>query len=239
MIALDFLRRYKQWMIPMTFMKIGTKAQYFGSCLLPLSPAEAWFDALSDQDRNNSETVLRLFAERFAKASQSPPCKPGNISQTSLVAEQLTTAKSTINATTVRIIVSPIEPISQSASDGQPASSKETVPIVATQTERAFKSILAEMKENGSLTAYLKFRNHILQNFEHLPVGDQYKIDHVTWARKMLNQARSLAAVPDKLKRSIFKKNAGRTIAKMTVLAVGDNNFESMAQYVSHLSTPL
>jgi hypothetical protein len=70
--ALDFLRRFNQWMIPMTGMTSRMKAQYFGSCFLPLSAAESWYAALSDHDRSDIEIVISRFRQRFASYPEHP-----------------------------------------------------------------------------------------------------------------------------------------------------------------------
>jgi len=63
--ALEFLRRFKQWMIPMTSMTAAMKAEYFASCLLPLSPAEEWYNSLPNLSRANYEDVTKSFEVRF------------------------------------------------------------------------------------------------------------------------------------------------------------------------------
>jgi hypothetical protein len=75
--ALDFLRRFNQWLIPMTCMTSRMKAQYFGSCLLPLSAAESWFNALPDQDRSDIDNVIQRFHEKLGNVTENP--KPAEI----------------------------------------------------------------------------------------------------------------------------------------------------------------
>lgn len=75
--ALDYLRRFNQWMIPMTCMTSRMKARYFGSCLLPLSAAESWFNTLSEQDRSDIDIVIHRFHEKLGNVTESP--KPAEI----------------------------------------------------------------------------------------------------------------------------------------------------------------
>jgi hypothetical protein len=51
----------------------------------------------------------------------------------------------------------------------------------------------------------------------------------------MLAQAKHLPTVPDNIKRTIFKINAGKMISKMTILEVDDTDFEKMAQFIANL----
>lgn len=63
--AAEFLRKFKQWMIPMKSMDDEMKAEYFASCFTAFSPAGQFYKALPKSIRCDYATLVKDFQTEF------------------------------------------------------------------------------------------------------------------------------------------------------------------------------
>lgn len=207
----------------MRWMPSDMKAEYLGSCFCVDSKAESWYRGLPPATQNQHDVLLDLFLATFA--SQQAPCT--DISTKSNLLNQ---QEPLPLAPAPKLAL----PDSARAGDAPIKADAASMPSIAKSTTHT-RVLKEELRSSGKLATFINFRNYKLPDIEGMPMDKIMALEHSAWAKKMLSLATSLPSVPDKVKRTVFKTNAGRIIAKMTVLSVGDTDFQRMADYVVHL----
>jgi hypothetical protein len=74
--AAEFLRKFKQWMIPMKSLDNEMKAEYFASCFSAFSPAEQFYNTLPESIQCDYATLVKDFQTEFIEfAGPKSPTK--------------------------------------------------------------------------------------------------------------------------------------------------------------------